>query len=178
MTSDDNVVPNGKPEVNGGRGGRPRALDAAAKSFICKLVARGAAIADAAALIDVARSTIGRERRRDPDFHTDLRHAKATARLGPQEVVTEAAKTNWRAAAFLMKHSLLLEQQLERARREAASASRSRGSKLKIVADRPATDCPPSSDCPPRSDCPPTSGENARFEQSPPVFTTPRFSAS
>ena len=166
MKNDDNAAPIGKPEANGKRGGRPRALDDASKRFVCKLVARGAAVADAAALIDVSRKTIDNERRRDPDFHADLRRALAVARAEPREVVVEAAKTNWRAAAFLMKHMLMLEERRQPPREGSASTSRSRKAKMKLAAEEePIESAPPSE-------------EKARFGQSTPVFTKPRFSAS
>ena len=85
-----------------------RALDAAAKQFIVKLIARGYALVDTARLIERHPRTLRRERKRDPAFDAALQRAQAVASCEPKEVVVQAAKTNWRAAAFLMRHHLAL----------------------------------------------------------------------
>ncbi len=53
--------------------------------------------------------TIQRERRRDLEFHAALVKAEHLAGCEANDVVVQAARNNWRAAAFLLKHMLVLE---------------------------------------------------------------------
>jgi hypothetical protein len=82
--------------------GRRRTLDRNKKTQICDLVARSATMGEAAAALGVSIRTIQREARRDPDFDQQLRHAH-TAAPDPLKLMQSAARSHWRAAAWLLE---------------------------------------------------------------------------
>jgi hypothetical protein len=84
------------------RPGRPRTLDRKKKSQICDLVAGGAKLAEAAVASGVSVRTIQRQVLRDPEFDHALRSAQA-APAEPLKLMQSAARTHWRAAAWLLE---------------------------------------------------------------------------
>ena len=82
--------------------GRRRTLDRNKKTQICDLVARSATMGEAAAALGVSIRTVQREARRDHDFDQQLRHAH-TAAPDPLKLMQSAARTHWRAAAWLLE---------------------------------------------------------------------------
>jgi hypothetical protein len=84
--------------------GRRRSLDRNKKTQICDAVARGATVVEAAAALSVSVRTVQREARRDPDFDQQLRQAHA-ATPDPLKLMQSAARTHWRAAAWLLERT-------------------------------------------------------------------------
>lgn len=83
--------------------GRPKSLDAEAKKGICALIAQGFSLKQAATYFACHRDTIRNERRRDPHFDANLRRAFEMADIQPLDLIHRAAKTSWRAAAWLVE---------------------------------------------------------------------------
>jgi hypothetical protein len=82
--------------------GRPRALDDAKKREICALIAAGVRVARASRYVGCCEHTVQNEARRDRDFAEKLERAEAQAELEPLSSLRHKAKTNWRAAAYLL----------------------------------------------------------------------------
>ncbi len=97
------VVTNEEVMTVAGRG-RPGALDAARKQRICILLKIGYTRSLAAAELGIARSTITRNMQRDPDFQCQVLQAEELYERLPLLTIMQAAKTDWRAAVWLMKH--------------------------------------------------------------------------
>lgn len=83
--------------------GRPRALDEAKKREICALVAAGASISRASRYVGCTDTTVLNEARRNRDFAEKLRRAQGKAEMEPLNAIRSKAKTNWRAAAYLLE---------------------------------------------------------------------------
>jgi hypothetical protein len=84
------------------RPGRPRTLDRRKKSQICDLVSGGAKLGEAAVAVGVSTRTIQRQILRDPEFDQELRRCQATP-ADPLRLMQSAARTHWRAAAWLLE---------------------------------------------------------------------------
>lgn len=84
------------------RPGRPCTLDRQKKTQICDLVSAGAKLADAALAVGVSVRTIQRQILRDPEFDQELRLCQATP-ADPLRLMQSAARTHWRAAAWLLE---------------------------------------------------------------------------
>ncbi len=82
--------------------GRPRVLDEAKKREICALVAAGASITRASRYVGCSDETIANEKRRDPAFAEKLCRAEMEAEMEPINSIRQKARSNWRAAAFLL----------------------------------------------------------------------------
>jgi hypothetical protein len=83
--------------------GRPKALAEKQRATVCSLVAGGVSIRQAARYVGCAPSSIRREAERNEEFRRELTKARSEASIHPMQTLVEAAKTNWRAAAFCMK---------------------------------------------------------------------------
>jgi hypothetical protein len=90
------AIPGGKAR------GRPRALDEAKKREICALVAAGSTVSRASRYVGCVHKTVVNEARRDREFAEKLRRAEWQAEMDPLAALKGKAKTNWRAAAFLL----------------------------------------------------------------------------
>lgn len=87
------------------RVGQPRVLDEMKRREICALVSMGASMKTAAEYVGCSYVTVYRERQRDEKFRMRLARARATRQLAPLQMMRQAAKTHWRAAAWLLERS-------------------------------------------------------------------------
>ncbi|MCC6492444.1 MAG: hypothetical protein IT424_05430 [Pirellulales bacterium] len=87
------------------QGGRPRSLTSKKQTRLCRLVAQGASVAEAARQVRVSLRTVERELRRDEDFEHDLQLAKEAAPVDPLKLMHAAARAHWRAAAWLLERT-------------------------------------------------------------------------
>src|SRR5262245_30409408 len=85
--------------------GRRRILNDAKCQEVCSLVTAGCGIEDAARHVGCVPKTIFREARRNPDFGKSLKEAQTAAELTPLNAMRDAAKQNWRAAAWLLERT-------------------------------------------------------------------------
>jgi IS30 family transposase len=85
--------------------GRPRKLSEAKQGEVCALIHSGCTMAAAAR--DVGRSplTIQREARRNQEFYEKLRMARYAVELSPVHTLRDAAREDWRAAAWLLERA-------------------------------------------------------------------------
>jgi hypothetical protein len=142
--------------------GRPKSLDSEAKKCICALVAQGFSIKQAATYVACHRETIRNERRRDPRFDANLQRALAMADIQPLDLIHRAAKTSWRAAAWLVE----FRRRVKKEDREARDARKQKAASPKENAIAP-TECETEG----KSD---TANETATFSPSPPIRSKPR----
>ena len=84
--------------------GRRRILTPALKAELCRLVAESVTIEAAADTLDVSLRTIQRERKNDEDFDHGLR-LSLQAEPDPKRLMQTAARTHWRAAAWLLERT-------------------------------------------------------------------------
>ena len=83
--------------------GRRRILDPAKKSRLCELVAKEAySVEQAADALDVSLRTVQRERKFDQDFDHEVRLSLQQP-PDPLKLMEHAARTHWRAAAWLFE---------------------------------------------------------------------------
>jgi len=95
----------GVPETKeSGKMGRPAALNERLKNKICMLLALGYTRSLAAAELRVARSTITRTMQRDKAFSNEVLRAEELYERNPLLTIMDAARRNWRAAAWLLKN--------------------------------------------------------------------------
>lgn len=85
------------------RRGRPPALDERAKGKLLGLMAHGLSFRQAAAQLGVHHVTLLNALKRDEAFAQQVAEARLDAISQPLLVVVEAARKNWRAAAWLAK---------------------------------------------------------------------------
>jgi hypothetical protein len=85
--------------------GRRRVLDEAKQARLCELVAKESySVEEAAESLDVSLRTVQRERRHNEDFDDELRLA-LQQKPNPRKLMVEAARTHWRAAAWLLERT-------------------------------------------------------------------------
>jgi hypothetical protein len=102
--------PRGNPDRNpdrdrdDARGGRPRVLDAFTRGRICELLGSGMSQRQVAAYVDCSRATLQREMKRNLEFAASIDQCMQLAELQPLMRIARAAQTDWRAAAWLVKH--------------------------------------------------------------------------
>jgi len=89
-----------RPESDAGNGSRIEDFD---RGRLCELLGLGLSQRQAAALVDVAQSTVSRLLKRDSDFAEKVERAQIRASVAPLLKIIEASKTNWRAAAWLLE---------------------------------------------------------------------------
>ena len=80
---------------------RPRALDDNKRREIYALLSTGCDRHTAARHVGCSARTIRREALRDPEFADQLNKAEAACRVGHLRAIRHAAKSDWRAAAWL-----------------------------------------------------------------------------
>jgi len=83
--------------------GRKRALDAFTRGRVCELLGLGLSQRHVAAYVGVGRATLQREIDRDKEFARAVKRCRQLAFIQPLLVIVREAKTNWRAATWLMK---------------------------------------------------------------------------
>ena len=84
--------------------GRPRAVDNDMQTRIVSLMSAGLSLRQVAAKVGVHHTTIMDAMRRDREFAEQVSEARTEGVSQPLAVVIKAARTNWRAAAWLAKH--------------------------------------------------------------------------
>lgn len=85
--------------------GRRRLLDDAKKARLCELIDQESyTVEQAAESLDVSLRTVQRERRRDQDFDHEVRLALQQP-PDPLKLMEHAARTHWRAAAWLLERT-------------------------------------------------------------------------
>jgi hypothetical protein len=130
-------------------GGRPRALDHDGKVRIIELLKRGLTLTQAAAILATSRNAILNERKRDAHFDANVVRALQLRAVEPLGVIRLAAKTSWRAAAWLVEYR----RRVRKDAREASSAFAPRKPRLsqsesrRSLAPTPVSDA---NDAPPR----------------------------
>lgn len=84
---------------------RPPVLNDAKREVVCIILAKGGTLAEAAKCLDLSVRTLQREQRRNPRFSMQVSEAKAQALLMPFQVLRKAARTNWRAASWMIERA-------------------------------------------------------------------------
>lgn len=85
--------------------GRRRVLDDAKKARLCELIDQESySVEQAAESLDVSLRTVQRERRHDQDFDHEVRLALQQS-PDPLKLMEQAARTHWRAAAWLLERT-------------------------------------------------------------------------
>jgi hypothetical protein len=87
-----------------GARGRRRILDRQKKQLVVNAVSRGATMTEAAIAVNVSLRTVQREAREDSHFDQELRLAHAD-KAHPLDLMESAARTHWRAAAWLLERT-------------------------------------------------------------------------
>lgn len=85
--------------------GRPSFLNDAKRQVVCALLAKGGTLAEAAQLLGCTGRTLQREQRRNPQFRQQVKDARAQALLTPFQIMRRAARTNWRAASWMIERA-------------------------------------------------------------------------
>jgi hypothetical protein len=85
------------------RRGRPPALDDLAKGRLLGLMSHGLSFRQAAAQLGLHHATVLNALKRDEAFAQQVAEARLDAISQPLLVVVQAARKNWRAAAWLAK---------------------------------------------------------------------------
>jgi hypothetical protein len=86
-------------------GGRPRALTDEKRDELIHHIGRGATVAEAAGSIGVSLRTVQREAKEDKEFAKELELARGSVPTDPYELMLRAARTHWRAAAWLLERT-------------------------------------------------------------------------
>jgi hypothetical protein len=85
--------------------GRPRKLSTDKQGEICALLHSGCTLAAAARYVDCSVLTIQREAGRNQEFCEKLRLARYSAELTPIHTLRNAAREDWRVAAWLLERT-------------------------------------------------------------------------
>jgi hypothetical protein len=86
-------------------GGRPRTLTDSKQEQLLNHVGQGATVAEAAELVGVSLRTVQREAKDNEPFGNDLQQALGSAPSDPYQLMLAAARTHWRAAAWMLDRS-------------------------------------------------------------------------
>jgi hypothetical protein len=85
--------------------GRPPAFDSAKRKELLRLLAAGCSVPGAARILQCSPRTIRRAATHDPEFREALKRAQLRSQVAPIRALRKAAKTHWRAAAWLLERS-------------------------------------------------------------------------
>ena len=86
-------------------GGRPRTLTGEKQDELINRIGQGATVAEAAGIVGVSLRTVQREAKDNEQFGHDLQLALGSAPSDPYQLMLRAARTHWRAAAWLLERS-------------------------------------------------------------------------
>jgi hypothetical protein len=85
--------------------GRPREFTYQKRSELLDHISQGATIEEAARIVGISVRTVQREARHNEHFDHDLQLALHAAPVDPERLVRRAARTHWRAAAWLLERT-------------------------------------------------------------------------
>jgi hypothetical protein len=85
--------------------GRPRSLTLDKQQELLAHVAHGSTVEESAETIGVSLRTVQREAQENESFNRDLHRALDSAPTDPYQLMLRAARTHWRAAAWLLERS-------------------------------------------------------------------------
>jgi hypothetical protein len=85
--------------------GRPREFTYQRRRELLDHLGQGATLEEAARIVGVSVRTVQREARHNEFFHHDLHLAVYAAPIDPEKQVRRAARTHWRAAAWLLERT-------------------------------------------------------------------------
>jgi hypothetical protein len=94
-----------RPSSPDSRPGRPRFLDDTKRGQLIAIVANGCGVTAAARYLGCHPRTVRRECASDPSFRQQLKRAEFQGQLEPIQNLRKAAKTHWRAAAWMLERS-------------------------------------------------------------------------
>jgi hypothetical protein len=86
-------------------GGRPRTLTGEKQDELINRIGQGATVAEAAEIVGVSLRTVQREAKDNTQFGQDLQQALGSAPSDPYQLMLAAARTHWRAAAWMLERS-------------------------------------------------------------------------
>jgi hypothetical protein len=85
--------------------GRPREFSHQRRRELIDHIYQGATLEEAARIVSVSLRTVQREAKHNEFFHHDLHLALHAAPADPEKLVRRAARTHWRAAAWLLERT-------------------------------------------------------------------------
>jgi hypothetical protein len=85
--------------------GRPREFTHKKREELINHIAQGASVEEAAQIVGVTLRTVQREAKHNEFFHHDLQLALHSAPPDPHVLMQRAARTHWRAAAWLLERT-------------------------------------------------------------------------
>jgi hypothetical protein len=85
--------------------GRPREFTPDMQVELLNLVAQGASIEQAAHIVGISHRTVQREAKADDGFQLELERALGAAPVDPEQLMQQAARTHWRAAAWMLERA-------------------------------------------------------------------------
>jgi hypothetical protein len=85
--------------------GRPREFTPGMCAELLNHVAQGASIEQAAHIVGISHRTVQREAKADDGFQLELERALQAAPVDPERLMQQAARTHWRAAAWMLERT-------------------------------------------------------------------------
>ena len=85
--------------------GRTPILNDDKRRAACAILSKGGTLAEAAECLQCSVRTLQIEQRRNPQFGEQVREAKARALLTPYQIMRKAARSNWRAASWMIERA-------------------------------------------------------------------------
>jgi hypothetical protein len=85
--------------------GRPREFTPDMCAELLHHVAQGASIEQAAHSVGISYRTVQREAKADDGFQLELERALAAGPVDPERIMQQAARTHWRAAAWMLERA-------------------------------------------------------------------------
>jgi hypothetical protein len=85
--------------------GRPREFTPELQSEFLDLIAQGLTVAQAAWGVGVSLRTVQREMKGNDEFHHELELAQEAAPANPEQLMRDAARAHWRAAAWMLERA-------------------------------------------------------------------------
>jgi hypothetical protein len=85
--------------------GRPREFTPGMCAELLNHVAQGASIEQAAHIVGISHRTVQRQAKADDGFQLELERALQAAPVDPERLMQQAARTQWRAAAWMLERT-------------------------------------------------------------------------